>query len=125
MNILSLDIGTKRTGLAFANTDVQVPLALATLVQDSSTIWLEAILHIIQTKHITTVVVGLPLLPSGEVGSQAKFVQKRIQQLQVLLPTTVTVEFIDERYTSFHELELDQDAASATKILQIWLDKNN
>lgn len=119
--VLALDIGTKRTGVAFCSTDTNVPIALTTINQQQLKPWLQAVIDVIESKNATMLVVGLPLLPNASVGKQAEFVQERITALQTLVPHC-TIVTIDERYTSFSHKEIDTDAAAAVQILQVWLD---
>lgn len=122
--VLALDIGTKRTGVAFCSTDTNVPIALTTIKQAKLEPWLQAVVTFVAAKNVTLLVVGMPLLPDASHGKQAGFVQERIIALQALLPHCEVIT-IDERYTSFSHKEVDADAAAAVQILQIWLDRQS
>jgi len=81
----------------------------------------EHIQNLISEKSIEELVIGLPLLPSGERGSQADWAQLMIDKLQSI---GTPISLIDERYTTGKLTEVDQDAAAACKILSIKLDQN-
>lgn len=125
MNLLALDIGKRRTGVAFANTYDGIPLALDTLVHTSDKELLMQIDQIAKTKRVDELVLGLPLLPSGEEGSQVEFVRTIGQELQKM---GFLVSYIDERYSTpsgrrAEDREIDVDSASACQIMQIALDR--
>ena len=58
MNILSLDIGKKRTGVAFATSKDRVAVSLQTIEHESIDSLKEAIDDVIQSKSIECIVVG-------------------------------------------------------------------
>lgn len=119
---LALDIGRKKTGVAYTNDSFLVPVSLQTI----STLDPAARLHHIKQyclQHaVTHIIVGLPLLPSGEKGAQARYTMQIVSALQTILPASIQVVYIDERYTSSTSNTTDTDAAAAIKILQIYLD---
>jgi len=120
MTILALDIGKRRTGVAFADDDMRVPLALDTLNHASDDEFLEKVLSLMSEKDISKVVVGLPLLPSGEEGSQVEFVRSITQKLE---DRGISVEYIDERYTTPKKGLSDGDAAAACAILGLYFEQ--
>ncbi|MDD5103334.1 MAG: Holliday junction resolvase RuvX [Candidatus Peribacteraceae bacterium] len=111
--ILALDIGTKRTGVAFLDEDVQVPLPLETLRHDSVSALLEQLSILIAERHIDRLIVGLPLLPSGEEGSQARLVRSITEQM-LLRGWKLTLK--DERYTTPRGKSADPDAIAALNL---------
>lgn len=123
MRILSLDIGTRRTGMAYLDTDVGIPLPLDTLVHASEDALVTAVMDLVRARKIDRVIVGLPLLPSGDDGAQSA-ISRRIGAR--LAQSAVAVEYKDERYTTpsgkdhknaIPKRYLDGDAAAACELL--------
>ena len=119
MRYLALDIGTRRTGIAYLDTDVRVPLPLDTIHHTSEIELVDAVLPIIRHRKVDRVLVGLPLLLSGDEGEQAKESRKVGALLEA---ASFPVDYVDERYTtprhSPHKnalptQKIDGDAAAA------------
>jgi putative Holliday junction resolvase len=121
MRYLGLDLGKRRTGVAFADSNDDIMFSLETISGKTEDELVEHIQNLISEKSIEELVIGLPLLPSGERGSQADWAQLMIDKLQAL---GTPISLIDERYTTGKLTEVDQDAAAACKILSIKLDQN-
>jgi putative Holliday junction resolvase len=122
MYLLALDVGTRRTGCAFCDTTVGVPLALDTIRHDSVDALEAAVLQLVDERHINRILLGNPLLPSGAIGEQAEFVHafaERLRQRQC------EVELIDERYTTPQRALADGDAQAACTLLLMWLEKRH
>lgn len=125
MNILALDVGKRRTGVALADDSNGVVVALDTLSHASADELVEQVGSIIAKRSIDCLVLGLPLLPSGTEGAQANFVRSVGQKLQKL---DKVMEYIDERYSTpsgrlMEDQEIDRDSASACQILYTYLDR--
>ncbi len=120
MRYLGLDLGKKRTGVAFADSEDDIIFSLDTFETGSIENLVSSVERLVVEKSIEEIVVGLPLLPSGELGSQAQWVQTIVQALQ---KGKTPVSVVDERYTTGTSSEIDQDAAAACKILGIKLDQ--
>lgn len=120
MRILALDIGTRRTGVAFLDTAVGVPLAADTLRHVSDEELVAGIVAQVAKRGIDRFVVGLPLLPSGEEGEQSDYV-RRIAELLEESGTPVT--FLDERYTT-PKTGADGDSMAACILLQGYHNKD-
>ncbi len=123
MRTLALDVGTRRTGVAYLDTDTGIPLPLDTLTHVSESALVDAVLEIVRTRKIDRVIVGLPLLPSGDEGAQTR-VSRTIGD--AIARAGVAVEYGDERYTTpggkthKHTVttsEFDGDAAAACELL--------
>lgn len=121
MHYLGLDLGKRRTGVAFADSVNDIIFSLDTIVGATEEELVGKISHLINERKIEELVIGLPLLPSGERGSQADWAQNLINKLEAL---GTPISLIDERYTTGKLSEVDQDAAAACKILSIKLDQN-
>ena len=120
MNILALDIGERRTGVAFCDTDTNVPVALDTLEHASFLELQEALERLLNERSIEHIVFGLPLLHSGQEGEQAQIVQHFIENFP--FPDGISHQLIDERHTSVAPAEVDNDASAACALLQVYLD---
>ena len=124
MKLLALDVGKRRTGIAYAD-DAKIPLALDTFQHKTVE---ELVMHIEQIskeRNIEKIILGLPLLPSGEEGAQVQFVRHLGEQCT---SHGFVVEYIDERYSTPSlrdpvNREIDPDSASACQILQVYLDR--
>ncbi|MBT4120283.1 MAG: Holliday junction resolvase RuvX [Candidatus Peribacter sp.] len=120
MRILGLDIGLRRTGVAFADSTDDILFSLETIQHKSEEELIEAIQNIVAEKSIEEVVLGLPLLLSGEEGSQAKIVVNIQEKLK---NEGISCSVLDERYTTPKAGDMDKDAASACEILALWLQR--
>lgn len=124
MLVLSLDIGLRHTGCAFGETKSGIVMALDTIQHDSSRSLVSAIRVITEEKKVQELIVGMPFLPSGEMGEQARLVQGVIEMLKEDIGLPVTI--IDERYTTTTHLSApraDSDALAACRILEVFLDR--
>lgn len=132
---MAVDYGTQRTGLAVAD-----PLRLfaqpAGAVPPAHVV--ERLEELVGADELEVIVVGWPLLPSGEEGAATERVAAFIEALEAAFPGVQIVRR-DERHTS--EMAKDAirevgerrrgeplfsegrvDAAAAALILQDWLD---
>ena len=125
MRFLALDIGTRRTGVAFLDTDTGIPLPLDTIHHSSSEELLKRVDEIAKARSIDRLIIGLPLLLSGEEGSQSGYVR---DVAAALGKHGWQIAFVDERYTtdrkgkgsrgdSEKSIEYDRDAAAACALL--------
>ncbi len=122
---LGVDIGTVRTGVAFADDHAGFIVALETVSHRSMEELAKHIAKIALEKKIDRLIVGLPRLPSGEEGKQAMIVRETTKM--IVQSTSLPFEFIDERYTTLggsHKQKTDQDAKAACELLAVLLDRN-
>lgn len=118
MKYLSLDVGTRRTGLAFFESTTAIVLPLDTLLHQSADELAQQVLAITQSRGIDLIVLGLPLLPSGAEGSQVAFVRSCAD---LLTEHGLRVAFQDERYTTQRQSDTDGDARAACELLRTYL----
>jgi len=124
MNILSIDYGDARIGLAHSSDKHKIALPLK-VIQNNNQIW-DELNHIIQDYAIDYILVGLPLNFSSEDTQQTLKVRQFIQELKSKF--AITVEEYDERLTSslakrYIPKGQSIDIESARILLEEWLDK--
>lgn len=120
MRMLGLDIGRTRTGVAFVDDVIGVPLAVDTIVSEDEEDLVAQILQACDERDIDLLVLGLPLLPSGKEGAQTAFVRLIGDRLET---ATMHVEYLDERYTTDKRAETDGDAKAAIQLLTTFLER--
>lgn len=124
MNILSIDYGDARIGLAHSSDEHKIALPLK-VIQNNNQIW-EELNHIIQDYEIGYILVGLPLNFSSEDTQQTLKVRQFIQELKSKF--AIKIEEYDERLTSslakrYIPKGQSIDIESARILLEEWLDK--
>ncbi len=135
--VAALDLGARRIGVAFSDSGRSLASPWGTIersgdpVRDRS-----AVVHAVQEVEASTLVVGLPLSLSGEVGPAATAALQEVAELRALLePLGVSVETVDERFTTVEAQRSLRaagrtgkaarkviDSAAAMVLLQSWLD---
>lgn len=133
---LGLDVGRRRIGIAGCDGLGLCATGLTTLERTNFAADVAAIGAIAREREVSLLVIGLPYLLNGELGSQAKQVQRFAQGLSKALGLPVV--FVDERLTSVAAEELIQqsgrsprqdkgliDRKAAALILQQWLDEQH
>lgn len=120
MNILAVDVGTKRWGLAWTDTALGVVLPYGVVVSVAE------VVALVQSEKIGRVVLGLPLDLNGQENDHTAAV--RAVGEQIVEGTDVAVEYVDERFSSraadrFEGGGASRDERAAMIILQAYLDK--
>ena len=119
MHLLSLDIGTRHTGVAFYDSATGIPLPLSTIHHKNRAELLAAVRTFKEERSIDRIIVGMPLLPSGDEGSQARLT---LEIVDALRNNGFDVETIDERYSTPKQSKgIDPDAAAACGILEMYV----
>lgn len=134
ISALGLDVGRKRIGVAGCDGTGLLATGLMTIDRRSLEQDFEQIRQLVQERQVQVLVVGLPYTMDGELGCQAKQVQKFTNRLSKALQ--LPVEYVDERLTSVQAEQLLQEAnlspsrhkalidrKAAAIILQQWLDE--
>lgn len=130
INLLCLDVGEKRIGVAIADTAVRIAIPFDTIEVDGTE--LESISELVQKENIDIIVIGFPRNQAGESTAQTKIVEDFAAKLTDIAPNIV---FQDESLTSvIAEQRLisykkpyskgDIDAQAAAIILQDYLESN-
>lgn len=136
MNILAIDHGAKRVGLAVGSTETGVAAPLKVVEHRGEAGLIEDIRAVVHGEGVGLVIVGEPLAISGGASAQTELVRGFAARLEAALDVPVRLE--DERFSS-REIEahmramggqkawkasgLDRDSAAATLFLQNCLDK--
>ena len=140
MRILALDIGTKRIGVAFADTKVRIAIPRGMVQADGDE--LSAIAKWYRVEKADLIVACLPRNSKGETTKQTQFVYDFVDKLKEYFATQeqkqLTVHFQDESLTSvMAESYLGEtlsradrttgkvDAEAAAIILQDFLESTN
>ena len=130
--VLGLDLGDARIGVAISDGGRRMAVPLGT-VRTGAPQDVKAIAGLVAEHDVTLVVVGNPLLLSGQAGERAHLAESFADALRSILPVEVLLQ--DERLsTAEAERALRQagasgrdrrrtvDRSAATVILQAWLD---
>lgn len=127
-NVIGLDIGEVRIGVAIADAKTPFPAPLTTL--EASEALVSQFTDLLKNNKVQTVVVGYPRNQAGEPTEQTKRVEQIVKLLNI--PPDITVVWQDESLTSVkaeQELKsrkkphtkLDIDALAATYILEDYI----
>lgn len=129
-NILALDVGEKRIGVALADTAVRIALPYDTLLVDGTEI--SAIAELVVRESVDLMVIGYPRNQMGLATAQTAFVEAFVDRLNDI---DVEKAYQDESLTSVMAEERlkahgrpytkgDIDAQAAAIILQDYLEAN-
>ncbi|MEG4277250.1 Holliday junction resolvase RuvX [Microcoleus sp. MON1_C1] len=134
ISALGLDIGLKRVGIAGCDGTGLIATGITTLVRSSFDRDVAYLREIVRERRVQILVAGLPYSLSGELGTQARQVQKYATRIATALE--IPLEYVDERLTSVEAEELMKtqgisvsqnkgaiDRKAAALILQQWLDE--
>lgn len=94
-NLVCLDVGEKRIGVALADAGVRIAVPFETIEVNGEE--LETIVRIMQQQETDTVVVGFPRNQQGNTTAQSVYVEQFSEKLNEL---GYTVVFQDESLTS-------------------------
>ena len=130
-NLLGLDVGTRRIGVAVANSSIKIAIPLTTIeVNDGDEIL--QINKIIVNEKIDTIVAGLPRNMSGEETAQSVYTKEFLENFKL---SVNEIKFQDESLTSVQAENIlksykkpytkgDIDMQAAAIILQDYLEEN-
>ena len=130
--VLALDLGDVRIGVAISDPDRRLAVPLGT-IHTGAPADLKAVASLVRDHDVVLVVVGHPLLLSGEPGDRARHAEAFAEALRSVLAVPVALQ--DERLST---VEADRalreagasarrrraivDRSAATVILQAYLD---
>lgn len=134
MNLLGVDYGTSRVGMATGDTSVSLAFALRSFSVESQTQLIGEVLSAARDEGSETIVVGVPyrLRDQEEPGETEIAVLAFIEALKEA--TTIPIETEDERFTSViaerrrREADIpgksfDIDSAAAVAILETYMER--
>ncbi len=130
---LGLDVGSKRIGVAGCDGLGMMATGITTIWRSSFQNDMEQLAEIIDDRQVEILVIGLPYTMDGNIGSQAKQVQKFARRVATVIE--LPIEYVDERLTSYaaEQMMIEAkisvcrnkatiDRIAAAVILQQWLD---
>ena len=130
---LGLDVGNKRIGVAGCDGLGLIATGITTIWRSSFQEDITQLNEIILDRQVEILVLGLPYTMDGNLGSQAKQVQKFARRVAAVIE--LPIEYVDERLTSYAAEEMMKaanisvsqnkatiDRIAAAVILQQWLD---
>jgi putative holliday junction resolvase len=126
--IIALDVGEKRIGVAFADTQTKIPVPLSAIPVDG--LELERLRALAQEMQPKTIVVGLPRNQQGEETKQSEVSRQFAQKLGILgIPVVLQDESLTSvlaedylKNTSKTYTKEDIDAHAAAIILSDYLE---
>ena len=134
--ILALDLGEKRIGVALSDESWTIARSHSVIKRTSRSADFYKIGRIILEHSVELVVVGLPILLSGEEGSKAAWARSYAEDLSIRCD--IRVELWDESFSTVDAIESLRerkirgarqkervDAAAAAFILQSYMDSLN
>lgn len=136
MRMMGLDVGDKRIGVALCDPMEILASAFSVIERTDDTADIQAIMELAKEHDVGRIVIGLPRLLEGGIGTQA---HKTIDFAGELSEQTcVPVEMVDERFSSsiaedllrkagknHREIKEKIDAAAAALILQWYIDERS
>ncbi len=135
--VAALDLGARRIGVAYSDSGRSLASPWGTIERSGDPVRdRTAVVEAVREVEARTLVVGLPLSLTGQIGPAAQSALDEAAALRELLePLGVTVETADERFTTVEaERSLRAagrtgkaarkvvDSAAAMVLLQAWLD---
>lgn len=131
--IIALDVGSNRIGIAISDTTQNFAFPREAIIRANG---IANIVSFASKENVEMILVGMPYLPSGKVGTQAKVTEQFIKDLSEV--TSIKIKTVDERMSTqeaiakseeiphlYKRIKRDKgalDSYSATVILQYYLD---
>lgn len=110
--ILALDIGTKRIGVAISDDTQTFSSPKTIITRHSNDSDFAKISKIINQYKISAIVIGLPLNMDGTESDMSKFVEKFAKNMQQYLAQELPIFLFDERLTSFAAQDINNSKLS-------------
>lgn len=133
---LGIDYGERRIGIAKSDPTGMIASALTTLEVRSNKQALAALAELIEAYEPSGIVIGWPLMPSGDEGDKCAAVDRFVAKLREIY--NGPIHKVDERYTSSDAAEVVHahgqrigrdkkrlDRLAAVVILQRFLDEGS
>ena len=127
MNVIGIDYGTSKIGVAVGNTQTSSSSPLEIIINTKSGINWPQLETIIQEWKPQVIIVGQPFNMDGSESEMMKEVKLFADILKEKI--NIKIEFFDERLTSFEAKQMDTsgkpiDDLAAKIILDGWLSNN-
>lgn len=134
--LLSIDVGTKRLGIAICDESRLIVTPKRIIERKSNEKDFHEIKKMIEENQVIAIVIGLPINMDGTLNDMSRFSEKFANDFDKFLDEKMKIFFADERLSSFEAkliaLELrsrkkqkHHDDIAATIILQDFLDLVN
>lgn len=133
MNLLALDVGERRIGVAMGESSIRLALPVSVIKRETIDLDSRRIGDLVREYDAERIIIGLPLLLDGSEGAQAARVREFSGHLSAHL--SVPLEFWDERFSTVEATAAQQqaghnsrtgratiDASAAAILLQSYLD---
>jgi putative Holliday junction resolvase len=125
MNILALDYGEKRIGLAWTDTGIGVVLPFGIIKNQESGIRNEELKNLVIKEKIDQIIVGLPTSLDGKENKNTERIRKFVEEMKFEID--IPIEFFDERFSSQQADAMgdgvSRDEKSAMVILESFLEQ--
>ena len=125
MNVLGIDYGKKRIGLAWVDTDLGVILPFGKILTTKGEFISKELIDLIEKEKANKIIIGLPIGLDGKENENTKNVRKFGKELEIKVD--LPIEFIDERFTSRQADAMgggvSRDEKAAMLILESYLGK--
>jgi putative holliday junction resolvase len=134
ISALGLDLGHKRIGVAGCDRTGLIAAGLTTIHRTNFERDIAELRQLVEAREVSILVIGLPYSMNGEIGTQAKRIQKMAKRISYALE--LPIEYMDERLTSVEAESMLKakrispsrnrgliDRTAACIILQQWLDE--
>ncbi|MCP5047101.1 MAG: Holliday junction resolvase RuvX [bacterium] len=105
MKLLAIDFGMKRIGFAIGNTGIGTATPIDPVTRKNSKQVIAYIKELVTDYDITGIVVGYPLHMDGTRSSTTEQVEHFTRRLKKTFEPSVTVQWVDERLSSFEAEE--------------------
>lgn len=123
MNLLAVDFGTKRMGLAWVDTGLKIVLPFGIITGKNLAEISQKLVNLIKTEKADKVIFGLPLTQQGEECANTDRVRNFVEDIKKNI--SAPVEFVDERFSSQAADQMggeaSRDEKSAMLILEDYL----
>lgn len=128
MNILGVDFGTSKMGLAWVDTDLGVILPYGMIMARNADERLQKILKFLKTEKIDKIVFGLPLtLEDMSENQNTARIRKFAEDIKKNI--SIEIDFADERLTTSEARQMGGEATldekSAMLILETYLEESS
>jgi len=125
MNILAVDFGTKRMGLAWVDTGLKIVLPFGVVSGKNLAEISQNFVKFIKAEKVDKIIFGLPLTQQGQECVNTVRVRNFVEDIKKYL--SVPIDFVDERFSSQAADRLggeaSRDEKSAMLILEDYLSR--